>query len=330
MMLYGCVRGLLPCELTVEILNLLMEIAEGIGRVEGVALATPSPKVRHNNLIRTIQGSVGIEGNTCSVAQVDAIAEGKSVPVSRREQVEVKNALDTYSQLPEFDPYSIESLLKAHAALMGNGLLLVPGRFRQVPAEVYISEDRTRALPHQDKVTGVMEELFSYLEESEESIILKSVRFHFEFVNIHPFADGNGRAARLWQTRLLMEYHPVFEFLDVESMVFEQRPEYYAVIRRAQDEQSSACFVEFMLRQIKRSLLSLWSSSWSTSNTVEERIGIARSHFGIERFTRKAYLQLFKTISPVTASRDLKWGSDTEILIREGDRRTAVYRFKSK
>lgn len=318
---------MLPVEMRDSIIRLIMEIAEGVGRVQGMALAKPSPKLRHNNRVRTIQGSVGIEGNTCSVAQVGAIAEGKVVPVSRQEQIEVKNALEAYAALSSFDPYSIDSLLSAHATLMGGGLMLNSGRLRNGPVEVYITESRTRMMPHQNKVPGLMEDLFAYLRESGDTPLMKSVRFHFELVNIHPFIDGNGRIARLWQTRLLMEYHPIFEYLDVESMVFEHRPEYYAVIRESQDEKNSACFVEFMLRQIQRSLASLWQADWTTSNTVEERLELARSHFGSDTFTRKDYQQHFKSISAVTASRDLRWGVDAALLARSGDKRTAVYRF---
>lgn len=136
--------------------------------------------------------------------------------------------------------------------------------------------------------------------------------------------------ARLWQTRLLMQYHPIFEFLDVESMVFEHRPEYYAVIRQAQDEKNSSCFVEFMLRQILRSLSNLWKADWATTNTVGDRLERARQKLGSASFSRKDYLLLFKSISPVTASRDLKWGTDAGLLVRTGDKRTAEYRFSKK
>ena len=318
---------LFPCTISQPIIASMMEIAGLVGKVEGLALAKPSPKLRHNNRLRTIRGSVGIEGNSCSEAQVEAIAAGKPVPVSELEQLEVRNALDAYAVLRSFDPFSLDSLLSAHAQLMKDGLLINPGRLRESPVEVYITENRTRPMPHQDKVPGMTEQLFRYLCDSDDSVLMKSVRFHFGFVNIHPFADGNGRTARLWQTRLLMEYHPIFEYLDVESMIFEHRPEYYARIREAQEAADSACFASFILEQIHASLSRLWKADWSVANTVEERLRIAREHFKTETFSRRQYLQLFKTISPVTASRDLKWGVDTSALARTGDRRTAVYGF---
>lgn len=321
--------GIIPCTLSQAIVAQMMEIAGLVGKVAGMALAKPSPKLRHRNRVRSIQGSVGIEGNACSVAQVEAIEAGRPVAVSAREQVEVRNALEAYARLPSLDPFSIDSLLSAHAQLMGGGLMIHPGQFRQVPVEVYITETETRAMPHPDRVPGLLEQLFSHLSGSDDTPLMKSVRFHFEFVNIHPFADGNGRTARLWQTRLLMEYHPIFEFLDVESMVFEHRPEYHARIREAQAAGDSACFAEFMMKQIHASLARLWSADWAIANTVEERLRLAKDRFQSATFTRKEYLQLFKTISPVTASRDLKWGVDAGTLSRTGDRRTAVYRFSN-
>jgi Fic family protein len=153
-----------------------------------------------------------------------------------------------------------------------------------------------------------------------------SIHFHFECVNIHPFFDGNGRTARLWQPRLLMKEHPVFEFLDVESMVFEQREEYYRQIRLAQESGKADGFVEFMLEQIRRSLSNLWENSTKSSGGYTDRLAAAKQSLSTD-FSRKEYLKLFKMISAPTASRDLASGVADGVLIREGDKRTAVYRF---
>lgn len=175
-----------------------------------------------------------------------------------------------------------------------------------------------------------MRGLFEYLKLGGDPLLLKAVRFHFEFVNIHPFTDGNGRVARLWQTRLLMEVHPIFEYLDIEAMVFERRAEYYEKIRNSQDAGDAEGFVCFILDQIVRSLTRLWEACGSLANRWDRRLDGARERFVREPFSRKAYLQLFKTITPVTASRDLKSGVDAGLLIREGDKRTAVYRFVNR
>ena len=270
---------------------------------------------------------MGIEGNSCSLKQVRDVAGGNPVALPKKEIIEISNALNAYNILPEFDPYSVDSLLKAHKYQMGNGLMLELGQFRQSSAEVYITETETMVMPNWKNIRAMIENLFDYLNDQDELALLKSVRFHFEFVNIHPFSDGNGRTACLWQTRLLMEAHPVFEFLDVESMIFENRDEYYRQIRNSQKLNDSAGFCLFMPEQVLRSVKSVWKNSGVIANSCAARMSIARDIFSEKYFSRREYQQLFKTISTATASRDLAKSTAAGILIRRGDKRTARYIF---
>lgn len=310
-----------------ECIQKLAEVEQLIGKVEGLQLSRPTPTLRRKNRAKSVRGSTGIEGNSCTVEQVEAIASGEPVALSKKEQLEIRNALEAYDTLPEFDPFEIDSLLDAHKKLMGNGLELAPGRFRQGPVEVYVTETKTRRMPRWETIEPSMQQLFDYLRTGEDLMLIKSIRFHFEFVNIHPFFDGNGRTVRLWQTRLLMVDHPVFEFLDVESMVFEQRADYYKQICNAQECGDVDCFVLFMLEQIRRSLWNLWEKSARSPNTYADRIAAAKQTLKTDAFSRKDYLRLFKTISQATASRDLSMGVSASLLVRDGDKRTAVYRF---
>ncbi len=319
-------ENIIPLTISPTIIQKIVEIEKLIGRLEGVQLSKPTPKLRQKNLAKSIAGSTGIEGNSCSVAQVQAIILNEPVTLSKKEQLEIRNSLDAYHMLPEFNPFSITSLLKAHTKLMGNGLMLAPGTFRRSPIEVYITETETRNMPDWKTVNTRIEKLFDYLE-GDDLTLIKSIRFHLEFVNIHPFIDGNGRLARLWQTRLLMEEHPIFEFLDVESMVFENRTKYYQQIRNAQEFKDSAGFALFMLEQIECSLQSLWKNSGVISNSYTDRITIAQHAFTEKEFTRQQYQQLFKTISSATASRDLAKSRGEKIIYRMGDKRTARYQF---
>ncbi len=312
-----------------DVLGLIARIERLIGKVEGLQLARSVPKLRQKNRARSVRGSTGIEGNCCTVEQVEAIMRGEPVALSRKEQIEVRNALDAYAALPDFDPLSIDSLLKAHTILMGNGIMLAPGSFRRAPVEVYITEVETRPMLKWQSVESAIRALFGYLGQSKDAMLIRSIRFHFEFADIHPFMDGNGRVARLWQTRLLMEEHPIFEFLDVESMVFDAREEYYRQIRLTQERGDVEGFALFMLKHIEQSLSRLWEDSYTIPRSYEDRVFIARAAFAEEVFSRKQYLQLFKTISAATASRDLATATQEGLLAREGDKRTAVYRFVS-
>jgi Fic family protein len=313
------------CTLSSDIVRKLSRIEQLTGKVEGLQLSRPTPKLRAKNRARSVHGSTGIEGNSSSVKQVEAIARGEAVALSQKEQLEIRNALEACNALPDFDPFSVESLLDAHKILMGGGLLLSAGRFRTGPVEVYVTETETRAMPAWDTIESAMDSIFDFVRNGEDLMLFKSVRFHFEFVNLHPFFDGNGRVARLWQTRLLMTEHPVFEFLDVESMVFDRRSEYYEKIREAQNVGDAEGFVRFMFEQIERSLSNLWENSGPVLHGLEYRMALAADHFAGKTFSRKEYCQLFKTITPVTASRDLANGVKAGQLIRKGDKRTAVY-----
>jgi len=320
-------RQITPLSISPSIIRIIADIEKYIGRLEGVQFTKPSPKLRRRNRALSVRGSTGIEGNSCSLKQVQDLVSGNPVALSKKEQLEISNALNAYNILSEFDPFSVDSLLKAHKRLMGNGLMLAPGQFRESSVEVYITETETMVMPNWKKIGAMIENIFDYLNDKDELALLKSVRFHFEFVNIHPFSDGNGRTARLWQTRLLMEAHPVFEFLDVESMIFENREEYYRQIRNSQKLNDSAGFCLFMLEQILCSVKSVWKNSGVIANSCTARMSIARDIFSEKDFSRQEYQQLFKTISAATASRDLAKSTEAGILIRRGDKRTARYVF---
>ena len=81
--------------------------------------------------------------------------------------------------------------------------------------------------------------------------------FHYEFVFIHPFADGNGRMARLWQTMILADWKEVFAYVPIESLIKDYQDDYYKAINECNNKGDSTIFVEFMLKMIDETLTSL-------------------------------------------------------------------------
>lgn len=105
-------------------------------------------------------------------------------------------------------------------------------------------------------VPQLMDDLFKWMKEAKDIVhplILSSV-FHYEFVFIHPFSDGNGRMARLWHTAILSKWKPIFEYIPIESQIEKFQDEYYDVIAKCHVDGASTVFIEFMLSQIDKIL----------------------------------------------------------------------------
>ena len=163
--------------------------------------------------------------------------------------------------------------------------------------------------------------------EDENPLITSSV-FHYELEFIHPFSDGNGRMGRLWQTVILGECYPVFAYIPIESVVKEMQPDYYEALGAADKACESTVFIEFMLHVIREALVQFCKDFHPAADTAETRLDAAHKHFKQNKFTRKDYLERFKSLSTATASRDLKYGVERRLLVKKGDKRLSVYRFK--
>ena len=107
-----------PFTVTDEILSLIADIAEVVGHLNAAADHLPTPKLRKENRIKTIQSSLAIENNSLSIDQVTAILEGKRVLGKPNEIQEVRNAIDAYEVLFELNPYKEKDLLRAHRLMM--------------------------------------------------------------------------------------------------------------------------------------------------------------------------------------------------------------------
>lgn len=119
-----------PYTLTPEILNQVAAISEAIGQLSALTDPAKALWLRRINRIRTIHGSLAIEGNTLSEAQITAILEGKRVNAPPREVQEVKNALAAYDRFDTWQPEAEQDLLEAHRMLM-SGLIDEAGMYRR-------------------------------------------------------------------------------------------------------------------------------------------------------------------------------------------------------
>lgn len=236
-------------------MRLIMEIPAALERYKIVMEGPDGVRLRKLNHIRTIRGTTAIEGNTLTEEQITAVLAGKRVAATRREIDEVKGAHRAYAKIESFNAYSVKDLLKAHA-LMTKGLVERPREFRKCAVGVMNGASEVVHLaPRFELVPGLMDDLFAWLADSEEPVLIKSCVFHWCFEDIHPFPDGNGRTGRLWQTVLLGSWNPLFYGAPIENIVWAHQAEYYAAIRAVEEhDMDIAPFVEFMLDKILRTL----------------------------------------------------------------------------
>lgn len=314
-----------PYSLTSEILSLIASISEKLGAINATHIQTPRTELRKANRIRTIQSSLGIEGNTLSIDQVTAIIDNKKVVAPHRDILEVKNAIAAYEQLQDYKATRMNSFLNAHSKLM-NGLVRFPGRFRSKGAGIVKGAELTHLAPKAEMVRPLMENLFSYLKHDKDPLLVKSCVFHYELEFIHPFEDGNGRMGRLWQSVILKDLNPVFAFLPVETIIKKKQAAYYKVLQQSDKTGNSAPFVSFMLSAIDEALAQQLQERRKPMNAAE-RMAAFRKATGTIGFSRKDYLGYFKNISTATASRDIKEAVDEKLIRKKGDKRTAVYFF---
>jgi Fic family protein len=315
-----------PYQVTSKILELISSISEKIGEINAAYLYKPPTELRKKNRIKTIQSSLEIEGNSLSLDQVTAILDNKKIIAPKKDILEVKNAIKAYENIDSYNPTSLTSFCKAHGILM-NDLIENTGKIRTKSVGILKGSTVTHIAPPGDVVKSLVKELFDYLKKDKDLLLIKSCVFHYEIEFIHPFMDGNGRMGRLWQTVILRQYSPVYEFLPIESLIKARQTEYYRILGESDNKGDSTGFIEFMLQIINESLEELLTNQ-NVNLTSQDRIAIFKEKIGKLTFNRQDYLRHFKDISTATASRDLKLAVGTGLLDRSGDKRTTSYKFK--
>ena len=207
-----------PYEITDEMLELVSNIMENLGKLSNVNKLEKLPRLRRVNRIKSIHSSLAIENNTLSIEQVTDVINGKQVFGPKEDIIAVHNANLAYKELENINPYSIDDLLKIHGITM-NGLVSEAGKIRTGQVGVYNKDGKVVHLaPPAKLVSGQLEQLFDWIKNSSANMLIKSSVFHYEFEFIHPFRDGNGRMGRLWQTALLASWKPIFAWIPIESI----------------------------------------------------------------------------------------------------------------
>ena len=245
-----------PFDISNEMLKKVSDIMEKIGKLDSFTNLDKTPYLRKQTKINSVHSSVAIENNPLSLEQVKDVINGKLVIGEQKDIQEVKNAYKAYEMIKDINPYSINDLKKVHE-VMTFLVEEVSGEFRTSSEGVF--DDNGNCIfvcPPGDRVNSLMNDLFEWLNENKDTIhplILSSI-FHYEFVFIHPFTNGNGRTVRLWQNSILYKWKDIFEYLPIESKIHKYQDEYYNSIALCHKNANSNVFIEFMLKMIDETL----------------------------------------------------------------------------
>ena len=339
-----------PFIVSAEAINLIAEIS---GQIERYAIRLEQEdglRLRKANRIKTIHSSLAIEGNTLSEEEVSDIIDGKNVVAPIKQIQEVKNAIATYELYPSLNPFSVKDLLKAHSVMM-QALVDDAGRFRRSGVGVFSEQGLVHMAPPADRVPMLMNDLFDWLKESKDHLLIRSCVFHYEFEFIHPFIDGNGRTGRLWQSLILGKLHPLFEHLPVENMVYANQQAYYDAITASSNAGQSGPFIDFMLNEIYKTLKAHQGEELPASDIDSIDIEFDKQFgkefgikFGIKFGINDKKLLLLLNSNPTSTVADaaeyigitlrgaeklMKKLKDAGIVSREGSRKTGYWTIKT-
>ena len=317
-----------PYTITDKMLNYVSDIMKKVGEANYFESLNRYPELRRKSRIRSIHSSLAIENNQLSLFQVEDVINGKMVIGEQKDIQEVKNAYEAYKQIDKINPYSIEDLKKIHGILT----FLIEkdaGKFRNHGEGVYDGDICIFTCPPHKLVPSLMDNLFDWMNKVKDTInplILSSV-FHYEFVFIHPFHDGNGRTARLWQTAILSHWEKAFTYLPIESMIKKNQEEYYKVIDNCNKAGNSTEFIEFMLKMIDDTI------DETTKNTTQETIQETTQEKIINLIRKNPYITQTQMAKILGLTRDgisynIKQLKDNGILERIGATKNGMWVIK--
>ena len=259
-----------PFSITNQMLSCVSEISEKLGMIVAYRSLDTKPQLRRNNRIRSVHSSLKIESSSLSEGMVRAVLNNQTVIGLEKEIQEVKNAFAAYDRIGAVDPYSLNALKELHG-IMTYLTMDESGKFRRGAEGVFDGDRCIFMAPPPEMVSPLMEQLFSWMKQNVKTVhpLILSCVFHYEFVFIHPFSDGNGRMARLWQTILLTEWNPVFQYIPLESQIEKFQDGYYDAIAECNAKGNSTRFIEFMLARISEVLDEVLKQSHADAGNSE-------------------------------------------------------------
>ena len=308
-------------------------------------------ELRYRATVEMTHSSTSIEGNPLTLKQVDSVLQGKKINRREYAETEVRNykkALEYIDrQKTKGLPLLYDDLLRLHGIAM-NGLMPggKAGALRTGAIYIVDQDEKLKYTgPGARYVRKKLDELLGWLNSESKNIhpCIASAILHYQLVSIHPFADGNGRAARL-ATMLYLGLRG-YDFngsLVLDSYYALERGEYYDALHACQGEkyregQDLTPWLSYFASGFLSSARMLWAevSILSAFKPLFERkhvgrdeadlLGYARQFGSVSLSEAKEFLP---HLSRRTLQRKLKELSDEGYLKPEGAARSMRYAWR--
>lgn len=271
--------------------------------------------------VRSIHSSLSIEANSLPLFAVENISYDKPVLGKMNEVQEVKNAIEVYNNIDKYDYKSEKDFLDAHKIMM-RYFEDDNGGYRNHGEGINKNGEIIYMAPESILVPSLMKSLFEYINDSNLNLLLLSSIFHYYFVAIHPFSDGNGRMARFWVSLMLTNYNKNFEFIPIEEEIYFKQEEYYNSIGKCHINSNVNVFIKFMLNTINTSLDKIIRSNNFVMNEIQNKI---YELITSNRFITQNEIVAILGISIRTVKRNFKVLTDNNIIERIGSNKKGYW-----
>ena len=348
---------------TQSMLNHLMEIEKARGFLQAVNLSPQwIKKANQKAFLLETHHTTHIEGTQLTFEQSKKILEGKKIPGANIEDIkEVRNYKDAFKLVSDhlkIKSKITESLIKKiHKELVKGvrGGSAGPGKYRKI--QNYIGNAVTKEIiyipPKPEEVPALMTNFVEWINQvSKIHPVLKSGIIQFQFVHIHPFIDGNGRASRLLCALYLYKSDYDFKKLFSISEYYDKdRKNFYQAIQSVRkNNMDMTCWLEYFVKgflfQMKEVMdqgkkVVLKDTLIQDHNLSKRQVVILEYILENEKLFPKDFEQLCLKISradksrkdPVTTrtlQRDLKDMVDKQIIRTQGTTHKIFYILKER
>ena len=282
-----------------------------------LSLINLNNKIEIKSRVRSIYSSLAIEDNSLPLESVERIIENKLVLGDRNDIQEVKNANELYKHMNEYNWKNEKDFLKAHTLLM-KYFEDDDGYYRKHGEGVKKGDEVIYMAPNSLLVPSLMKSLFKFINEEQIHPLILSSIFHYYFVAIHPFSDGNGRIARFWVSLILTDWNDKFKYIPIEEEIYLNQEKYYNSIAQCHINGNVNVFISFMLKAIYSSIKKINKTTQKTTQKLNDnQIKILEYIKENPKITRNELANKL-SISPDGVKYNLKQLVDKKIIERIG------------